>query len=194
MSQFLYRKPSFLNSSLLILSLGSCVAGCESYATKSISSGNDHVASEQIAPVTRLTSTNHKIAKSRNGMVVSAHPLATIAGVRVLEQGGNAADAAVATAFALAVVEPSMNGIGGRSQILIHKPDGQILGIDATTQVPLEYQLPTEEDNQPRARYGYSLIGIPGTVAGLARLLKEHGTLSLDQVMSFYLSNFNQRR
>ncbi len=74
-----------------------------------------------------------QVAYSSQGMVSAAQPLATWAGVQMLEAGGNAADAAVAAAFAIAVVEPSMNSIGGRTQILIRLPGGDVRGIDATT-------------------------------------------------------------
>jgi gamma-glutamyltranspeptidase len=105
--------------------------------------------------------------------------LATWAGTQILEAGGNAADAAVAAAFAIAVVEPTMNSIGGRTQILVRLPNGEIRGIDATTQAPLTY----DPDTAPQAGYGYAVIGVPGAVAGLVRLQGECGTLPLETVM-----------
>jgi gamma-glutamyltranspeptidase/glutathione hydrolase len=117
--------------------------------------------------------------RSDAGMVSAAHPLATEAGVRMLELGGNAADAAVAAAFAIAVVEPTMNSIGGRNQILVRTPDGAFHGIDGTTQAPWDYDYATA----PRASFGYAVIGIPGATAGLLRLHEEYGSLSLAQVM-----------
>jgi len=120
-----------------------------------------------------------QVDRSPYGMVATAHPLATWAGVQMLEAGGNAADAAVAAAFAVAVVEPSMNSIGGRTQVLLRTPEGEIRGIDATTQAPSTYDPATA----PRASYGYGVIGVPGTVAGLTRLLEEYGTLPLATVM-----------
>jgi gamma-glutamyltranspeptidase/glutathione hydrolase len=113
-------------------------------------------------------------------MVASAQPLATWAGVQVLEAGGNAADAAVAAAFAIAVVEPTMNSIGGRTQILVRLPGGEIQGIDATTQAPSTY----DPETAPQAGYGYPVIGVPGAVAGLVRLQAEFGTLPLETVMA----------
>jgi len=121
-----------------------------------------------------------QVAMATGGMVVTAHPLATYAGQQILDAGGNAADAAVAAAFAVAVVRPSMNSIGGRNQILVRLPNGQVHGIDGTTQVPEGYDAATA----PRAAYGYATIGIPGALAGLMRLHGEHGSLPLDVVMA----------
>ena len=128
---------------------------------------------------TRVEPTTNQVARSSRGMVVAAQPLATAAGVEMLERGGNAADAAVAAAFAVSVVEPSMNSIGGRTQILVRTPGGDFHGIDATTQAPDTY----DPDTAPQAGYGYPTVGVPGVVAGLTRLLAEHGTLPLATVM-----------
>ncbi len=111
---------------------------------------------------------------------MAAQPLAAEAGAEMLRVGGNAADAAVAAAFAVSVVEPSMNSIGGRTQVLVRLPDGTFAGIDATTQAPATY----DPDTAPEASYGYGTVGVPGAVAGLVRLLDDHGTLPLEQVMA----------
>ena len=121
-----------------------------------------------------------QVARSADGVVVAAQPLAAAAGARMLELGGNAADAAVAAAFAISVVEPSMNSIGGRNQILIRTPDGDVAGIDGTTSVPLGYDPATA----PSAAYGYPTVGVPGSVAGLMRLHEEYGSLPLTTIMA----------
>lgn len=121
-----------------------------------------------------------QVARSADGVVVAAQPLAAAAGARMLELGGNAADAAVAAAFAISVVEPSMNSIGGRNQILIRTPNGAVAGIDGTTSVPLGYDPATA----PRAAYGYPTVGVPGSVAGLMRLHEEYGSLPLTTIMA----------
>ena len=128
---------------------------------------------------TRVEPATDQVAQSSRGMVVAAQPLATAAGVEMLERGGNAADAAVAAAFAVSVVEPSMNSIGGRTQILVRTAGGSFHGIDATTQAPDTY----DPDTAPQAGYGYPTVGLPGAVAGLTRLLSDHGTLPLATVM-----------
>lgn len=122
-----------------------------------------------------------QVARSADGMVVAAHPLATEVGASTLEQGGNAVDAAVATAFALAVVEPAMSGIGGRVQILLRTGDGQVYGLDATTQVPAAYRWDPDADN---GSMGFETIGIPGAVAGLAKVLEDHGSLPLADLIA----------
>ena len=107
-----------------------------------------------------------------NSMVATAHPLATNAARDVLSKGGNAADAAVAAGFMLAVVEPSMSNLGGRTQILVRSPDGDYQGYNGMTEVPASYSTPDEPVGQ-----GYGTIATPGVVAGLARLHTEHGSL-----------------
>ena len=121
-----------------------------------------------------------QVASSMDGVVVAAQPLAAAAGAEMLGAGGNAADAAVAAAFAISVVEPSMNSIGGRTQILVRLPDDTFAGIDATTQAPATY----DPETAPQASYGYPTVGVPGAVAGLSRLLRDHGSLPLADVMA----------
>lgn len=116
---------------------------------------------------------------STQGMVSTGQPLATLAGQQMLNKGGNAVDAAVASAFALSVVEPSMSGLGGRLQAIVRLPNGEVHGVDATTEAPIKYDTATT----PIVRFGYEVIGIPGVVAGLCKLLEDHGTLSLETVM-----------
>lgn len=116
---------------------------------------------------------------SPDGMVVSGSEVASRIGADMLEAGGNAADAAVAAAFALAVVEPSMSGLGGRTQILLRTSAGEFKGIDATTVVPASYDPALAES----AADGYQTIGVPGTVAGLVRLSSEYGRLPLAEVV-----------
>jgi gamma-glutamyltranspeptidase/glutathione hydrolase len=120
-----------------------------------------------------------QVARSAAGMVTAGQPLAAAAGARMLEQGGNAVDAAVAAAFALAVVEPSMSGLGGRAQILIRLPDGRHVGIDGTTQAPSTY----DPDTAPQASYGYPTVGVPGVPAALLEALASHGRLDRATVM-----------
>ena len=121
-----------------------------------------------------------KVVRSLNGVVTTAHPLATTAGVKMLAAGGNAMDAAVAAAFTLSVVEPSMSGIGGRAQIIIYTPTGGVHGIDATTQAPPFYKF----KDTLAVEYGYETIAVPGVVKGLTDGLSEFGSLPLTQVMT----------
>lgn len=118
-------------------------------------------------------------AVSTKGIVSAAQPLATLAGKQMLDKGGNAVDAAVASAFALSVVEPSMSGLGGRLQAIVRLPDGTIHGVDASTEAPLSYDSTGISDR----RFGYEVIGIPGVVAGLTKLLDDYGSLPIDVVM-----------
>ena len=116
----------------------------------------------------------------KNDIISAPHPLASQAGKDMFSIGGNAFDAAVAAAFTLSVVEPSMSGIGGRLQSIYKTKDGNIAGVDATTQIPFNY----DSKNSSSDSYGYKTIGIPGVVAGLIKLHEEHGDLDLKTVMA----------
>jgi len=121
---------------------------------------------------------SQKEANSSNGVIATAHPLATSAGLLMLEKGGNAFDAATAISFVLAVAEPSMSGLGGRLQAIYFTKDKGTKGIDATTQVPRQYK-----PDATKAEDGFKTIGIPGMVKGILKLHKEKGVLPLDEVL-----------
>lgn len=119
-------------------------------------------------------------ATSRAGMVVTGSPAATAAGAAILEAGGNAIDAAVAAAFALAVTEPTQSGLGGRTQALVVRAGGDVFGVDGTTAVPSAY----DPDAAGTAADGYDVVGVPGTVAALATLMDRGGSMPWAEVLA----------
>ncbi len=116
-------------------------------------------------------------------MVVSAHPLASEAGLEMLSRGGNAVDAAVATAFAISVVEPFKAGIGGGGFLLLYQANkGEMKALDFRERAPLKATRNMYLDAQgkviPKASIdGYLSVAVPGTVAGLYQLHREYGKL-----------------
>ncbi|HJP36444.1 MAG TPA: gamma-glutamyltransferase [Gammaproteobacteria bacterium] len=122
--------------------------------------------------------------------VASAHPAATAAGREILFAGGNAFDAAVAVAAALAVVEPYASGIGGGGFFLVHRAaDGRQLMLDAREKAPAAatrdmYLDETGEFVRTRSLNGALAAGIPGTPAALDHLAKHYGRLSLAQSLA----------
>ncbi len=78
-----------------------------------------------------------RVAASKKGMVSTAHYRATEAGAHMLEQGGNAIDAAVAAAFALGVCEPQASGLGGQTMMMIHLGEsGRVIALDGSSRAP----------------------------------------------------------
>lgn len=122
-----------------------------------------------------------KPALGTKGMVATAHPLATQAGLNALEKGGNAVDAAIAAAFALGVVEPYASGVGGGGFMLVYRSDTrQVSAIDYRETAPAKTPPGLES---AESRTGPKSVGVPGTIAGLSRALTEFGTMGLKEVM-----------
>jgi len=120
--------------------------------------------------------------RAKNGMVSSASRLASETGVQVLQQGGNAVDAAVATAFALAVTWPSAGNIGGGGFLVYHGQDGHATTYDFREKAAMaateEMYLGIDGRVQNNSNHiGMLAIGVPGTVAGLYKAHQELGSL-----------------
>ena len=122
--------------------------------------------------------------------IASAHPTATAAGREILEAGGNAFDAAIAVAAALAVVEPYSSGVGGGAFFLLHRAaDGKQTMIDAREEAPAAasrdmYLDESGEFVRDRALNGPLAAGIPGMPAGLVHLADNYGRLPLKRSLA----------
>jgi gamma-glutamyltranspeptidase/glutathione hydrolase len=120
-------------------------------------------------------------AVGTRGMVSTAHPLATDAGLTVLQQGGNAFDAAVAIAAALNVVEPMMSGIGGYGTILTYSADeGRVRFLNPSGRIPAgtdsdAYRAPTPDYRENRR--GAKAVSTPGNVNAWRAMSEEYGVL-----------------
>jgi gamma-glutamyltranspeptidase / glutathione hydrolase len=128
-------------------------------------------------------------ARARHGMVVSVHHLASDAGLEILQHGGNAVDAAVATGFALAVVHPIAGNLGGGGFLLLRTHDGHSTFIDYREKAPMAATETMYQDTHgnliPEASvFGYRSIATPGSVAGMVYAEKKYGKLDLKAVMA----------
>ncbi len=122
-------------------------------------------------------------------MVASVHELASRAGVEMMQAGGNAVDAAVATGFTLAVVHPQAGNLGGGGFLLLRKATGEMRFIDFREKAPAAATQDMYLDAQGNvienaSLIGYKAIGVPGSVAGLVYAEKKYGKLSLDKVVA----------
>src|SRR5437016_14610400 len=127
--------------------------------------------------------------RASHGMVATDEELGSEAGVEILKRGGNAVDAAVAVAFALAVVEPAAGNIGGGGFMLIRLADGKTTFLDYREVAPGKatrdmYIGKDGKLDQEASVIGYRSVAVPGTVAGLTLALKAQGTMKLEDVMA----------
>src|SRR5208283_5015952 len=126
----------------------------------------------------------------RKGVVSSAHPLASAAGVRAMKAGGNAVDAAVAASLALGVVAPAFSGIGGGGFLLVRLKNSEALYVDYREVAPRRAKpamFDLGSDGEPvdfANSMGYRSAGVPGTVAGLTHALENYGRLKFRDVAS----------
>ncbi|MGH7112923.1 MAG: gamma-glutamyltransferase, partial [Stellaceae bacterium] len=124
-----------------------------------------------------------------HGMVVTSQHIASAVGAGILAAGGNAIDAAVAIGYALAVVEPCCGNIGGGGFMTVHVADGRESFINFRETAPAAASADMYLDLAGKpipelSRYGWRAIGVPGTVLGLDRALREYGSLPRAAVMA----------
>ncbi|HXN51641.1 MAG TPA: gamma-glutamyltransferase [Candidatus Acidoferrum sp.] len=126
--------------------------------------------------------------RGAKAMVAADEELGSKAGVEILKRGGNAVDAAVAVAFALAVVEPAAGNIGGGGFMLVRLADGRTTFLDYREVAPGKatrgmYIKPDGKLDEETSVIGYKSVAVPGTIAGLELALKTYGTMKLAEVM-----------
>ena len=146
--------------------------------------------------------------KAESYAVASRHQLATDIGMKVLEEGGNAIDAAIAVAFALAVVNPSAGNLGGGGFMLIHSAEkNETFSIDYRERAPIKSFEKMFQDDSGKIIKGLSLdsilaSGVPGTVSGMFYASEKFGTVNIKNLISpsielaskgFVLSNFQAK-
>ena len=126
------------------------------------------------------------VVMARNGAIATSQPLATAAGLRVLQSGGNAIDAAVTAAAVLAVVEPTMNGAGGDLFAIVYSAkDKKIHGLNASGRAPAAATLDEFKKRgvQRIPLRGELSVSVPGVVDGWSELLAKHGTRTMAQAL-----------
>src|SRR3712207_5510382 len=119
-------------------------------------------------------------------MVASTSTIASAVGVDILRRGGNAVDAAIAVAFALAVTYPAAGNLGGGGFMMIRLRDGRTTAIDYREMAPQAATRDIYLDKQGNlikgegsSTVGYRAAGVPGTVAGMAMALEKYGSKKL---------------
>ena len=122
------------------------------------------------------------IAYGRRGMVATANPLATLAGVRMLAQGGNAVDAVVASAAAIGVAEPYMSGLAGCGTLVLTPPGATPRVLEFLGRAPAGATAERFGTGAPPDA-GYVAPAVPGNLAGWARVLADYGTMPLARVL-----------
>jgi gamma-glutamyltranspeptidase/glutathione hydrolase len=128
-------------------------------------------------------------ATGKNGMVVSSHYLASEAGKKILRKGGNAVDAAVATAFSLAVTLPSAGNLGGGGFIVYHGRDGHVTSFNFREKAPMAASekmfLGSDGEIRNNSNHDGPLsVGVPGTVAGLYLAHQKLGKLPWNELLT----------
>ena len=135
-----------------------------------------------------LWAASQEMKYGTQGMVASRSPLASLVGAQILQAGGNAIDAAVATGFALAVTYPSAGNIGGGGFMVIRLADGTTITNDHRERAPggasRDMYLDADGNVVPDLSTKTHLaVGVPGTVAGLLDVLERYGTMSRREVI-----------
>lgn len=144
-----------------------------------------------VAMLTLVTTTEavaeNAPTRARHGMVISQSDIASQVGADVLKDGGNAVDAAVATAFALAVTHPSAGNIGGGGFMVFRPAAGEPIAFDFREMAPArahaEMWLENGEYSYERHHLSHLSVGVPGTVAGMHLAWEEYGSLPWERLV-----------
>src|SRR6516225_5698614 len=119
---------------------------------------------------------------SLNGIVAAAHPQAARAGARLLAEGGNAFDAAAATAAALNVVEPYMSGLAGQGVATCYiARERRVRSLSFMAAIPRRFPLERLNNREQLAR-GPLAVGAPGNLAGWCEMVQSYGTRKLPEL------------
>jgi gamma-glutamyltranspeptidase/glutathione hydrolase len=135
----------------------------------------------------KFSKTARPVIMGQHGMVCSGHQLASLAGVRVLQEGGNAVDAALAAAFAMAVVKPEASGPGGDLFALVFmKRTGKVEALNSSGPAPAKATLEHFRDRGIKSipQSGPLSIAVPGAVDGWLELHKKYATKELPRLMA----------
>ncbi len=126
------------------------------------------------------------VALGTNGMAATSSPLATVAAIDMLRNGGNAVDAAITASAVLCVTEPHMTGIGGDCFALIGKPDGTVLGLNGSGRSALAATEDWLKESGLKEITPQSVhaVTVPGAIDAWAKLLKAHGTVTLAEALA----------
>jgi len=167
-----------------------CVLGLGLGATLSTAGvAQGQTAAEYRARIEASKQWPREAVRGAKVMVATDEELGSKAGVEILKRGGNAVDAAVAVAFALAVVEPAAGNIGGGGFMLVRLAMGPTTFLDYREVAPGHatrdmYIKPDGKLDEEASVIGYKSVAVPGTVAGLELALKTYGTMKLAEVMA----------
>ena len=146
---------------------------------------NQNLVTTELRPslksVYPFVETNKNGIIAKNGMVVTAHPLASKIGTEILRKGGNAFDAAIAVKFALAVAYPRAGNIGGGGFAILRLKNGESTALDFRETAPLSattnmYLDSTQNPIPNLSQEGHLSVGVPATVAGMVELFKKYGS------------------
>ncbi len=126
--------------------------------------------------------------RGSNGIVASSSAIASEVGVQIMKDGGNAVDAAIATAFAMAVTWPTAGNIGGGGFMIYHGADGQATSFDFREKAPLASTKTMYLDDEGNVRdnsnhEGILAVGVPGTVAGLELAHRRFGSMTWEELL-----------
>lgn len=137
-------------------------------------------------PEKKSSITGRSVVMAKNGMVATSQPLASLTGIQILQQGGNAIDSAIASSAVLNVVEPMATGIGGDAFLLIYiSKTRELIGLNGTGRAPYaatrDYFIKKGLNEIPN--YGMLSVSVPGTLDAWVEALEKYGTMNLEKVL-----------